>query len=120
MKIPRKSLLVLPFLLCVVGFSISAYAFIYASSNPVEVDLKYDVGLSASVSGSKVTLTAIVTNNGVSVGEGIQVDFFVSADGGVTYYDLAYAYTDAEGSAEVIYNAEYNGHFDFYAMASIP
>ncbi len=109
----------LTFLLCVAGFSVSAYAFIYATSDPVEVDIQYDVDLSAVVDGSHVTLTATVTNNG-PVEEGIQVDFFVSADGGVTYIDFATLYTDATGMAVATYNAGYNGHFDFYAVATIP
>ncbi len=106
-------------MLCVAGFSLSAYALIYATSDPVEVDIQYDVALSASALGSQVTLTATVTNNG-PVGEGTQVDFFVSADAGVTYIDFATVYTDASGIAVATYNAEYNGHFDFYAVATIP
>ena len=119
MKISRKPLLVLPFLLCVAGFSFFAYAYIYASSDPVHVDMQYAVSLEASVAGSQVTLTATVTNNGLPAGAGIQVDFFDSVDEGTTYYDFAYAYTDANGVAQVTFVAEYNGSFDFKAIATI-
>jgi hypothetical protein len=106
-KISRKPLLVLPLLLCAAGFSLFAYAYIYSQSNVVEVDMEYNVNLEVvSVADSPVR-------------DGIAVDFYISVNEG-PFTDFATLTTDDTGAAQLIYTPEFNGRFDFKAVATIP
>jgi hypothetical protein len=119
-KISRKPLLVLPLLLCAAGFSLFAYAYIYSQSNVVEVDMEYNVNLEVvSVVDSQITLKATVTNGVDPVRDGIAVDFYISVNEG-PFTDFATLTTDDTGVAQLIYTPEFNGRFDFKAVATIP
>ena len=93
---------------------------IFINSNTVHVDMQYSNTLSSSVTDTAVTLTATVTNGGVPVGAGYNVDFYVSADGGAVWANFASVSTDSTGVAEVVYTATVNGGYDFYATVTVP
>ena len=121
MKKSNKKLLYFVILLCAAG-AISAVTcgMIFINSSSVHVDIQYVNTLSYSVADSAVTLTATVTNNGNPVGAGYNVDFYVTGDGGVNWYNFASQLTDGSGVAQVVYTATTNGGYDFYATATVP
>jgi hypothetical protein len=120
LKIHRKPWLVVGLLLCIAGVSLAAYAYIWISSNVVSVDVQYSVNLETiSVVDSGITLNATVTNNGLKVRPGLVVDFYYAVDGG-DWISFATQLTDDGGVAQAIYNATYNGRYDFKAGVNIP
>lgn len=121
MKNSNKKLWSVVVLLCAVGaISAVTYGIIFIDSNQVRVDIQYAATLEYSVADSTVTLTAAVTNNGISVGVGYNVDFYVSVDGGTTWSNFASQPTDNTGVAQAVYTAMTNGGYDFYATVTVP
>jgi hypothetical protein len=120
LKTSRKPLLVVALLLCIAGVSLAAYGMFWVtSSNTVHVDVQYTVDLSSSVSGSNVTLDALVRRNGAPIA-GIGVDFYYSVNSGVNWTYFATQTTAASGIAQAIYTITANGGYDFEAIATIP
>jgi hypothetical protein len=120
----RKPLLVVVVLLCTVGGSLTAYGVFRVTSNVVQVDIvnadmQYTVVLSASVSDSVVSLTAVVRDNGMPIGAGIAVVFYCSVNGGDWTY-FATELTNPGGVAHATYTATANGAYDFKAIAISP
>ena len=116
----NKKLLRVAILLCAATAIITVTCgMIFINSNTVHVDMQYSNALSSSVEDSEVTLTATVTNGGAPVA-GYNVDFYVSADGGVVWANFASESTDSAGVAQVVYTATTNGGYDFYATATVP
>lgn len=97
----------------------TTYGYFFVESNQVHVDMHYETVLSVSVVDSTVTLDAAVTNNGNPVRAGINVDFYVSYEGG-GYGWFANQLTDANGVAQAIYTAAGVGGYDFKATATVP
>ena len=121
MKNSNKKLLRVAILLCAaVAIITVTCGLIFVNSNSVHVDIQYSNTLSYSVADSEVTLTATVANNGNPVGAGYNVDFYVSADGGVGWANFASQSTDSAGVAQAVYTATTNGGYDFYATATVP
>ena len=120
LKTSRKSLLVAVLLLCIAASGLVAYSYLFVASDPVHVDMQYAATLTATVADSTVTLNAAVTNNGLPVRAGINVDFYYSIDGGVNWNLFASQLTDAGGLAHAVYATIYNGGYDFKAVVTIP
>lgn len=120
MKMNKKSLLVIGLMLCIAGGSMAAYAAFLVPSNVVHVDMDYVTTLSTySVVNSVVTLNAAVTDNGATVGAGINVDFYYSFNGGSWTYFTTQP-TDTGGIAQAAFTATVIGGYDFKAIANIP
>jgi hypothetical protein len=100
--------------------SLTAYGTLFPTSNLVNVSAGYNVVLSETVTDSQVALKAVVTNNGEPVRAGLNVDFYVSTDGTVTWYNFASVITDSDGIAQTTYVIVYNGSYDFKAVVTIP
>lgn len=120
MKMAKKSLLVVALLLCIAGGSLAAYAAFTVTSNTVEVVLNYNVTLTESVSGSVITLDALVTNGTTPI-SGISVTFFdTTISGAPGSFNVNPATTNLTGFAEVTYTVGGNGDWTFSAVANIP
>lgn len=120
LKTSRKPLLVAVLLLCIAAGGFAAYSYLFVTSNVVHVDVQYVAALTASVTGSTITLDAAVTNNAVPVGAGLNVDFYYSIDAGVTWTYFASQLTDSGGMAQAIYTVTVNGAYDFRAVVTVP
>lgn len=95
------------------------YATMFIASDPVHVDVEYQVDLTHTVQDTLVTLDATVSNNGNPVGANYAVDFYYSVYGSEwTYFDTQY--TDASGHVQSTYSITANGSYDFRAIATIP
>jgi hypothetical protein len=95
------------------------YASLFIQSNTVNVNVEYQVDLTANVVDSQVTLEAVVSNIGSPVGAGYTVDFYYSVYGSEwTYFDSQT--TDATGYVTSTYSITANGNYDFQAVATIP
>lgn len=118
----RKPLLIVGLLLSIAVVSLVAYGYIFAISDPVHVDVQYAVKLeTVSVVNSVITLKATVTNTGPGlVGVGLNVDFYVSIDGKITWNYFATQPTGGAGVATKTYTATANGGYDFKAIVTVP
>lgn len=95
------------------------YATISIVSNPIQVDVEYQIDLTATVVDAQVTLEATVSNMGTPVGSGYVVDFSYSVYGSDwTWFDQQT--TDANGYVTTTYSIVANGSYDFQAIAIIP
>lgn len=95
------------------------YAALFAASNTVEVDVEYEVDLTATVVDTQVTLEAVVSNMGSPVGAGYAVDFYYSVYGSA-WVNFDSQTTDANGYVTTTYSITANGYYDFQAIATIP
>ena len=96
-----------------------AYAAMFIGSNPVHVDVDYQVALTSTVTGTTIDLEAVVSNMGSPVGAGIVVDFYYSVYGSTpALFDTQT--TDASGHVQSTYSITANGSYDFQAIATIP
>ena len=121
MENSKKKVLRVVLLVCFAGvLSAATYGAIFIASNQIHVDVLYAVDLSHTVADSDVTLDAAVTNDGIPVGAGYTVDFYVSADGGIGWAHFDSQPTDVNGVATTTYTATTNGGYDFKAIATVP
>lgn len=95
------------------------YGALFIASNTVDVDVEYQVDLTATVVDTQVTLEGVVSNMGSPVGAGYAVDFYYSVYGSDwAYFDSQT--TDANGYVTTTYSITANGYYDFQAIATIP
>jgi len=116
-KTPMKTLLAILLLLCVVGSDLAAYGMFQVTSNVVHVDMQFTITLSSSVRNGEVSLTARVRINGNSVGDGIDIAFFYSLNGG-EWTHFATQKTNRGGIARATYTITSIGSYDFRAAVS--
>jgi hypothetical protein len=95
------------------------YGTIFIGSDPVHVDVEYQVDLTYTVQDTLVTLDATVSNNGDSVGANYVVDFYYSVYGS-EWAQFDTQITDASGHVQSTYAITANGSYDFQAIATIP
>lgn len=84
------------------------------ASNIIHVDVQYAVALNLSVSRTRVSLTATVTNSGNPVGAGIDVEFYYSLDGG-DWTHFTTQPTNPRGVACTIFLLTSDGEYEFKA-----
>jgi len=112
-----KTLLAIVLLLCVVGSDLVVYGMFQVTSNIVHVDMQFTITLFSSVRNGEVSLTARVRINGNSVGDGIDIAFFYSLNGG-EWNHFATQKTNRGGIARATYTITAIGSYDFKAAIS--
>ena len=116
-KTPVKTLLAFALLLCIVGNDLAAYGMFQVTSNVVHIDMQFTITLSSSVRNDEVSLMARVRINGNSVGDGIDIVFFYSFNGG-EWTHFATQKTNRGGIARATYTITAIGSYDFKAEIS--
>lgn len=92
------------------------YAAFTVYSNEVHVEVGYTLGLSFSLSGSTVTLTAHLESSGNPVG-GATVYFY---KWGSAWEFIGSSGTGSNGNAVLDYDVSGNGGYDFRAAYDVP
>ncbi len=110
----KELLLVAILSLCIIGSGLTACGMFWVTSNVVHVDAQYTITLSTSGSKNVISLTARVRYNGNPIGEGINVDFYYSLNGGNWTY-FATQPTNRGGVARTTYRTTVNGNYEFKA-----
>jgi hypothetical protein len=116
-KTPIKTLLALVLTFFMAGSDLAAYGIFHVTSNTVHVDLQFTINLFSSIRNDEVALTARVRINGNLVGDGIDIAFYYSHNGG-EWTHFTTKTTNRGGIARTTYTIAAIGTYDFRAEVS--